>query len=88
MSPASWVKSQQPVFSKNPEGHVFGPGHNSFFKSPDGTEDWIIYHANPEAGQGCGNNRSARMQPFTWSDDGPVFGMPVSLDMPYTCSVW
>lgn len=82
MNPASWVKSQQPVFSKNPEGHVFGPGHNSFFKSPDGTEDWIIYHANPEAGQGCGNNRSARMQPFTWNDDGPVFGMPVSLDTP------
>jgi GH43 family beta-xylosidase len=82
MNPASWVKSRQPVFSKNPEGHVFGPGHNSFFKSPDGTEDWIIYHANPEAGQGCGNNRSARMQPFTWNDDGPVFGAPVSLDTP------
>ena len=24
---------------------VFGPGHNSFVKSPDGREDWIVYHA-------------------------------------------
>ena len=30
------------------------PAHNSFFKSPDGKQDWIIYHANAESGQGCG----------------------------------
>lgn len=77
----SWTKSQQPVFQKNPEAKAFGPGHNSFFKSPDGKEDWIIYHANPEAGQGCGNFRSPRMQKFTWDEKGnPVFGSPVSID--------
>jgi GH43 family beta-xylosidase len=78
MSVDSWTKSQQPVFQKDPEAKAFGPGHNSFFKSLDGTEDWIIYHANPEAGQGCNNFRSPRMQPFTWTKDGkPDFGKPV-----------
>jgi len=81
LDPASWTKSQRPVFSKNPEAKAFGPGHNSFFRSPDGKEDWIIYHANPEAGQGCGNFRSPRMQKFTWTSDGrPDFGKPVSID--------
>ncbi|WP_185154296.1 family 43 glycosylhydrolase [Fulvivirga sp. M361] len=77
MDPASWEKSPQPVFIQNPEGNAFGPGHNGFFTSKDGTEDWIIYHANGFAGQGCGNKRSARIQPFLWKDDGtPDFGQP------------
>jgi GH43 family beta-xylosidase len=80
MDPTSWTKSMQPVFQKNPEAQAFGPGHNGFFKSPDGTEDWIIYHANPASGQGCGSNRSIRMQKFTWKEDGtPDFGTPAQL---------
>lgn len=80
LDPASWTKSAQPVFQKNAIARAYGPGHNSFFKSPDGTEDWIIYHANPATNQGCGNNRSIRMQPFTWNeDDSPNFGTPVDL---------
>ncbi len=79
----SWKKNRVPVFSSNPEGHVYGPGHNSFFKSPDGTQDWIIYHANPESGLGCKNARSTRIQPFTWKADGaPDFGQPVGLGQP------
>jgi GH43 family beta-xylosidase len=80
MLQGSWVKSQDPVFKKNPDGNSFGPGHNSFFKSPDGKEDWIIYHANPSPGQGCNDFRSPRMQRFTWRADGtPEFGVPVPL---------
>ena len=80
LDPADWTKSTSPVFSKKPGGNVFGPGHNSFFKSADGTEDWILYHANPSAGQGCGNFRSPRIQKFTWNGDGtPNFGTPVSV---------
>lgn len=76
---ADWTKTTNPVFTKNPAGSVYGPGHNAFFKSVDGSEDWIIYHANPSPGQGCGNNRSPRIQKFTWNGDGtPNFGMPVS----------
>ncbi|WP_245970402.1 glycoside hydrolase family 43 protein [Pseudochryseolinea flava] len=79
MDPDSWVKDSQPVFSKLPEGQVYGPGHCSFFTSDDGT-DWIVYHANPQTGQGCGNNRSIRMQPFSWDNNGkPFFGKPVPL---------
>src|SRR5205807_2547988 len=48
-----WTKSPSPVFTKNTSGGAFGPGHNSFFKSIDGKEDWILYHANPQSGQGC-----------------------------------
>ncbi len=38
LDPESWVKSQEPVFSQSPENGVYGSGHNSFFKSPDGKE--------------------------------------------------
>jgi GH43 family beta-xylosidase len=80
MDPASWTKSQVPVFSKKTSAQAFGPGHNSFFISPDGTENWMTYHANAASGQGCGDKRSMRMQKFTWKDDGtPDFGSPVAL---------
>jgi GH43 family beta-xylosidase len=80
MDPASWKKHSEPVFTKYPEGQAFGPGHCSFFTAPDGT-DWIAYHANPQSGQGCGGNRSVRIQPFTWNTDNtPNFGKPVALN--------
>jgi GH43 family beta-xylosidase len=82
MDPSSWKKSPQPVFKQSPENKVFAPGHNSFFKSPDGKEDWILYHANHEPGQGCGRHRSPRAQKFTWNADGtPHFGEPVKEGM-------
>lgn len=78
LSAASWEKSKQPVFKQSPENGVYAPGHNSFFKSPDGKEDWILYHANSAPGQGCGGHRSPRAQKFTWNADGsPNFGIPV-----------
>ncbi len=78
MNPKSWKKSPEPLFKQSPENKVFAPGHNSFFKSPDGKEDWILYHANSEPNQGCGKFRSPRMQKFTWNADGtPNFGVPV-----------
>ncbi len=77
MNPDSWTKTEDPVFSQNTTGNAYGPGHNSFFTSKDGTEDWIIYHANPQPGQGCGGNRSIRIQPFNWDENGnPDFGVP------------
>jgi GH43 family beta-xylosidase len=79
MSLASWSKSNVPVFSKSEENSVYGPGHNSFVKSPDGQEDWIVYHANSEAGMSCGPQRSTRIQKMEWNKDGtPNFGIPVS----------
>jgi GH43 family beta-xylosidase len=76
---ASWTKSTTPVFTQNPTNNAYGPGHNGFFTSKDGSQNWIIYHANLRAGQGCGDVRTPRMQQFTWKADGsPEFGTPVA----------
>lgn len=80
---SQWKKSPQPVFKQKPEHGVYAPGHNSFFKSPDGKEDWILYHANAQPGQGCGKFRSPRAQKFSWNKDGtPFFGEPVKEETP------
>ncbi|MDG6106745.1 family 43 glycosylhydrolase [Dactylosporangium aurantiacum] len=80
LSSSSWVKSPQPVFQRSDANSVYAPGHNGFFKSPDGTEDWIVYHANSSTSGGCDMNRSTRAQKFTWNADGtPNFGVPVAL---------
>ena len=76
---SSWSKSDHPVFKQSPENHVYATGHNSFFKSPDGKENYILYHANSAPGEGCGSHRSPRAQKFTWHADGsPNFGEPVA----------
>ena len=83
LNPASWKKSPLPVFWQSAKANAYGTGHGSFFKSPDGAEDWMIYHANPQAGQGCGGRRSPRAQRFTWNADGtPNFGRPVAIGVP------
>ncbi|SKA95924.1 Beta-xylosidase, GH43 family [Agreia bicolorata] len=83
LNPASWTKNTQPVMTSNPGAGVFGPGHNSFTTSPDGTEDYIIYHANSAAGQGCGGGRMARVQKMSWNADGsPAFPTPASQNIP------
>ncbi|GAB7105382.1 hypothetical protein JCM4814A_36960 [Streptomyces phaeofaciens JCM 4814] len=80
LNAASWKKTQTPVFQRNDAAGVYGPGHNGFFSSPDGTENWIVYHANSSSGGGCGNGRTTRAQKFTWNADGtPNFGTPVAL---------
>ena len=74
--PSSWTKSG-PVFSGRPEVGVYGVGHASFTKSPDGTEDWIVYHAKTVQAAGW-NDRVIRMQRFGWNANGtPNFGLPV-----------
>jgi len=81
---AAWTKNPQPVFKQSPQNGVYAPGHNSFFKSPNGRQDWILYHANDAPGLGCSDKRSPRMQPFTWNADGtPNFGVPVKEGVPH-----
>ena len=83
MKRGSWVKTDRAIFTSDPDGGTFGPGHNGFFPSPDGTVPWILYHANQQPGQGCRDNRSLRAQPFTWDSSGaPVLGRPVQLGEP------
>jgi len=81
LDPDAWHKFPQP-FMQSANG-VFGPGHNGFFQSPDGTEDWLVYHGNDNETQGCGDTRGVRAQPIDWSAEGlPVFGEPRGPDMP------
>jgi GH43 family beta-xylosidase len=84
LSASSWTKASLPVFQAT--ALVTGTGHASFTKSPDGTEDWIVYHAhaNPTT---FNEDRVIRIQPFTFNSNGtPNFGQPVPpgqlLDVP------
>lgn len=73
MKPESWEKSG-PVFQGTIQVH--GVGHCSFAKSPDRTEDWILYHSKKSTQPGW--ERNIRLQPFFWNKDGsPNFGDPV-----------
>jgi GH43 family beta-xylosidase len=83
LDPTAWTKKSTPVFKKTSE--VFGPGHASFVKSPDGSQEWMVYHAAKK--QGSGWSRNVRTQQFTWNtDDTPNFGDPISaavrMDLP------
>jgi GH43 family beta-xylosidase len=79
LQPTSWTKSPSPVFAS--ANSVFGPGHCSFTKSPDGREDWIVYHA--AKCQGAGWSRLVRAQRFDWNADAsPNFGAPCPPNTP------
>ena len=80
LSKDSWTKSPVPVFKTCAENGQYGPGHNSFTKSEDDSEDLMIYH--------CRNyteikgdplfdpNRHARVGVVKWTECGPDFGVP------------
>lgn len=78
LDPAAWAKSPQPVLAKAPENGAYATGHNGFFTSSDGRENWIIYHANSGPDMKCTPKRSPYIQPFSFGSDGaPMFGKPV-----------
>jgi GH43 family beta-xylosidase len=80
MKPESWVQFPKPIFARSDANGVFGPGHHGFFKSPDGTEDWIIYHGKTTSAYTY-DGRTTRAQKFTWNPDGtPNLGIPLSLN--------
>jgi len=76
----NWEKFPEPLLAPDRENEIFGPGHCSFFKSPDGTEDWMIYHAAKASGSGW--DRNARAQKVEWIGDVPYMGKPASLHEP------
>jgi GH43 family beta-xylosidase len=79
MNPRSWKQHPEPVFERHDKNGVFGPGHNGFFRSPDGTEDWIVYHAKTTA-EYTYRGRTTRAQRFSWTTNGlPDFGIPLPL---------
>jgi GH43 family beta-xylosidase len=79
LDPKAWVKHPHPILSS--ANGVYSPGHCSFAKSPNGKEDWLVYHAARHKGAGWARN--IRIQPFTWNnDDSPRFGLPANPDQP------
>jgi GH43 family beta-xylosidase len=79
LAASSWTKRPLPVFESAPG--VPGPGHCSFVSSPDGRDEWIIYHAARY--RGARWTRLLRAQPFGWTDDGtPSFGRPAPPNQP------
>lgn len=78
---SSWHKSPDPIF-KSANG-VYGPGHNSFTISPDGTIDFLVYHGRDYeeiSGDPLHDpNRHTRLQQLHWNADGsPNFGEPIA----------
>ena len=79
MKPASWQKHPRPIFQSG--NNVFAPGHHSLTTSPDGKEDWIIYHSARYSGSGW--VRQVHAQKFTWNADStPNLGTPVPRNVP------
>ena len=80
MDPASWRQHPEPVFERCDRNGVFGPGHNGFFHSPDGSETWIIYHAKTTS-RYTYRDRTPRAQRIAWNTAGePVLGVPLPLE--------
>ncbi len=77
LDPSAWVKHPEPVFRSG--NGVTAPGHCCFAQSPDGKDDWLLYHVARFPGAGW--NRQVRLQPFAWAADGtPAFGEPAAPD--------
>ncbi|KAH8685873.1 glycoside hydrolase family 43 protein [Tricladium varicosporioides] len=80
LSASSWVKSQNPAF-KNANG-LYGTAGNTFFRSPDGTEDWMVFHVNRKEGGVCDGNRQTMAQKVNWGSDGKIdLGVPLPPDV-------
>jgi GH43 family beta-xylosidase len=78
LNPSSWTKLPQPLLVTDTARGIYGPGHNGFFKSPDGTQDWMVYHANRDATGSCDGYRQTFIQPVMWNQDGsPQLSPPI-----------
>lgn len=79
LNPADWTKHPRPVFEST--AATYGVGHNCFLQSPDGRENWLVYHAKRDLAPGW--HRAIFMQPFRWAAQGlPDFGSPVAPGAP------
>ena len=74
MNEDDWIKNVQgPVFYRNNLEMAVGVGHASFVKSPDGKEDWVVYHGMKDPFLGW-QARTIRAQKYTWD---PTTGAPI-----------
>ncbi|MCA9235257.1 MAG: family 43 glycosylhydrolase, partial [Planctomycetales bacterium] len=77
---SSWQKSPTPAFQQS--GDIVGTGHASFTTSPDGTENWIVYHAHANSTV-FQEDRVIHIQPFEFNANGaPDLGAPLPVTTP------
>ena len=77
MNVQDWRKKNDGcVFYQNKLEGAYGVGHASFTTSPDGKEEWIVYHGMRDPSNGW-SDRTIRAQKFEWNGDGsPKFPSP------------
>lgn len=76
-SAGNWKKHPEPILFKG--NGMFGPGHASFFRSPDATELWCAYHALGKSNPSCKPvHRMLCVQKVGFTAEGyPVMGKAV-----------
>ena len=85
LDPVNWTKRNYPVLSTDREKGIFGPGHNSFSKTADGT-DICVFHAR-QYDEIIGNplydpNRHAMIMKVSYDSEGfPVFDLENKYDV-------
>lgn len=67
----AWNKKEEPILQS--DNRIWGPGHNGFAVSPDGTQEYLIYHS--ARWDGAGWNRSVRYQPMSFDENGELLSM-------------
>lgn len=82
LDPHAWTKAGKPVFQTNEQTGQYGPGHNCFTTTPDGSRDILVYHARSykeiNGDPLYDPNRHTRAQVLKWNPDGtPDFGIPI-----------
>ena len=85
LDPRAWKKERYPVLTSSKEASLYGPGHNSFTKLPDGT-DVCVYHARPyseiEGDPLYDPNRHAMLMKVEWDEKGyPVFDFKNNIEL-------
>ena len=79
LSAANWQQHSGAVFSHNDSMGVYGPDHHAYFKSPDGTEEWMVSHAKSTS-QYTYTDRTSQAQKIGRSADGsPNPGTPLAM---------
>jgi GH43 family beta-xylosidase len=72
LGPYSPASPEQQILLRSAPGHVIGPGHNSFTRSPDGRQEYIVYHAWDPAMTA----RRMCIDKLEWVNDAPVVHGP------------
>lgn len=81
---SNWIKHPNPLFVKG--NGIYGPGHASFFSSPDGKETWCAHHcileSDPDFSTNVWPKRYLCLQKIGFDETGyPVMGVPTGKDV-------